>query len=44
MERTRFADIWSAGTPATSPGGLGTTFGYPVPTIASPEEADSRSG
>jgi imidazolonepropionase-like amidohydrolase len=39
MERTRFADVWSSGTPATSPGGLGTTFGYPVPTLSSPEEA-----
>jgi imidazolonepropionase-like amidohydrolase len=44
MERTRFADVWSSGTPATSPGGLGTQFGYAVPTISSPEDANEFVG
>ena len=32
IERVELADFWSSGTPATAPGGLGTSFGYPVPT------------
>jgi imidazolonepropionase-like amidohydrolase len=37
--RTDLADLFSAGTPATSPGGMGTQFGMPVPPIANPSEA-----
>jgi imidazolonepropionase-like amidohydrolase len=37
--RTDLADLFSAGTPATSPGGMGTQFGIPVPPISNPSEA-----
>jgi imidazolonepropionase-like amidohydrolase len=37
--RTDLADLFSAGTPATSPGGMGTQFGIAVPTLAGPSEA-----
>lgn len=40
-DRTDLADMWSAGLPATSPRGLGTQFGFPVPTISGPEEAQA---
>ena len=33
------ADLWSAGTLATAPGGHGTQFGMPIPTLTKPEEA-----
>lgn len=33
------ADCFSAGTPATSDGGMGTQFGIPVPTLSTPEQA-----
>ena len=33
------ADLWSAGTPVTSAGGMGTQFGIPFPTISGPEDA-----
>jgi imidazolonepropionase-like amidohydrolase len=33
------ADLYSAGAPVTSPGGMGTQFGIPFPTISGPEEA-----
>jgi dihydroorotase-like cyclic amidohydrolase len=36
---TDLADFFSAGTPATSPGGMGTQFGIPVPPISNPSEA-----
>src|SRR6185369_5948200 len=32
-------DIFSAGTLATAPGGHGTEYGLPVPTLTKPEEA-----
>ena len=35
------ADLWSAGTLATAPGGHGTQFGLPIPTLTKPEEADA---
>ena len=38
--RVQLADFWSSGTPATAPGGLGTGFGYAVPAISSPAEAE----
>ena len=36
LDRTALADLWSSGTPATSPGGLGTQFGIPFKPIAGP--------
>lgn len=35
------ADLRSAGTLATAPGGHGTEFGLPIPTIRQPEEAQA---
>ena len=34
------ADLFSAGTLATAPGGHGTQFGLPIPTITGPEQAE----
>lgn len=34
-------DIYSAGTLVTAPGGHGTQFGLPIPTLSSPAQADS---
>ncbi|NWG70465.1 MAG: CIA30 family protein [Parvularculaceae bacterium] len=39
LERTGAADLFSAGTMVTSPGGHGTQFGLPIPTISAPVEA-----
>lgn len=39
IERTELADLYSAGTPITSAGGLATQFGIPFTTIAGPAEA-----
>jgi len=39
MTQTLFADFYSAVSPVTSPGGLGTQFGIPFTTISSPGEA-----
>jgi len=33
------ADIFSAGTLVTAPGGHGTQYGIPIPTLSSPDEA-----
>lgn len=38
---TAVADFFSAGWLATPPGGHGTQFGLPVPTLTTPGEADS---
>jgi len=35
------ADLFSAGTLVTAPGGHGTEYGMPIPTIAVPEEAQA---
>jgi imidazolonepropionase-like amidohydrolase len=35
------ADLFSAGTLVTAPGGHGTEYGVPIPTIKSPDQADS---
>ena len=35
------ADLFSAGTLVTAPGGHGTEYGMKIPTITSPDEADS---
>lgn len=40
FQKTRQADLWSAGYLATASGGHGTQFGVPVPTLDSPEEAE----
>jgi imidazolonepropionase-like amidohydrolase len=39
LTRTELADLYSAGAPVTSPGGLGTQFGMTFPTITGPAEA-----
>jgi imidazolonepropionase-like amidohydrolase len=39
IERTDLADLYTAGSPATSPRGLGTQFGIPFTTISGPAEA-----
>ncbi|HKR25673.1 MAG TPA: amidohydrolase family protein [Allosphingosinicella sp.] len=39
LDRTALADLWSSGTPATSPRGLGTQFGIPFLPISGAEEA-----
>ena len=41
LGRTDMADFWSAGAPVTSPGGMGTQFGIPFPTLSGPEAADA---
>ena len=41
IERTDRADVYSAGSPVTSPRGLGTQFGIPFTTISSPGEASA---
>jgi len=35
------ADLFSAGTLATAPGGHGSQFGMPIPTLTGPEQAQS---
>ena len=35
------ADLFSSGTLATAPGGHGTQYGIPIPTLSTPEEADA---
>jgi len=39
MDRTDLADLYSAGSPITSPKGLGTQFGLSFPTLTGPDEA-----
>lgn len=39
LEQTDLADLYSAGSPITSPKGLGTQFGIPFPTLDGPGEA-----
>lgn len=38
---TKRADIFSAGTLVTAPGGHGTEYGMPIPTITAPGQADA---
>lgn len=38
---TELADLRGAGTLATAPGGHGTEYGIPIPTLSRPEEADA---
>jgi len=35
------ADLFSAGTLVTAPGGHGTEYGFPIPTISAPDQADA---
>jgi imidazolonepropionase-like amidohydrolase len=35
------ADLFSAGTLVTAPGGHGTEYGVPIPTISAPDQADA---
>ena len=35
------ADLYSGGTLVTAPGGHGTEYGFPIPTISAPEQADA---
>ncbi len=35
------ADLFSAGTLVTAPGGHGTEYGFPIPTITGPDQADA---
>src|SRR5690606_20050562 len=39
MARTSQADLWSAGAAVTAPGGHGTQYGMPVPTLAAGGDA-----
>ena len=39
LERIDQADLWSAGTLATAPGGHGTEYGMKIPTLSTAEEA-----
>jgi imidazolonepropionase-like amidohydrolase len=41
VARTEQADLWSAGTLATVPGGHGTEYGMKIPTLTKAEEAES---
>ena len=40
-DRSSLADFRSAGTLVTAPGGHGTEYGLPIPTLSSPAEADT---
>jgi imidazolonepropionase-like amidohydrolase len=41
LTQTDLSDLYSAGAPVTSAGGMGTQFGIPFPTIAGPAEASA---
>jgi imidazolonepropionase-like amidohydrolase len=41
IRATNRADLWSAGTLATSPGGHGTEYGMTIPTLSTPAEASA---
>jgi len=41
LARVAEADLWSAGTLVTAPGGHGTQFGMTIPTLASAADADA---
>ncbi len=41
LARTEQADLWSAGTLATVPGGHGTEYGVAIPTLTRPDEAQA---
>lgn len=41
LTETDLSDLYSAGQPVTSAGGMGTQFGIPFPTITGPQEASA---
>ncbi len=41
MARTDQADVWSSGAAVTVPGGHGTEYGFPVPTLKAGDDADA---
>ncbi|MEO8742537.1 MAG: CIA30 family protein [Lysobacteraceae bacterium] len=41
LAKTDQADLWSAGTLATAPGGHGTEYGMAIPTITKPDQAQA---
>lgn len=41
LEATEQADLWSAGTLATAPGGHGTEYGMVIPTLTGPGQASA---
>jgi imidazolonepropionase-like amidohydrolase len=41
LAKTDQADLWSAGTLATAPGGHGTEYGMTIPTLTQPGEAQA---
>lgn len=48
LARTNRADLWAAGTAVTAPGGHGTQYGFPIPTVDAatdiPAFVDARVG
>ncbi|MBN8480607.1 MAG: amidohydrolase family protein, partial [Xanthomonadales bacterium] len=38
-QETADADLWAAGTAVTAPGGHGTQYGFPIPTLAPGDDA-----
>ena len=41
LAKTDQADLWSAGTLVTAPGGHGTEYGMPIPTLTKPTDAQA---
>ena len=41
LAKTDQADLWSAGTLVTAPGGHGTEYGMPIPTLTKPSDAQA---
>ncbi len=41
LAKTDQADLWSAGTLVTAPGGHGTEYGFPIPTLTNPADAQA---
>ena len=44
MGNTGEADLWAAGTAVTAPGGHGTQYGFPVPTVDAATDVDAFVG
>lgn len=41
LAKTGQADLWSSGTLVTAPGGHGTEYGMPIPTLTKPQDAQA---
>lgn len=41
LAKTSQADLFSAGVLATAPNGHGTEYGFPIPTLTAPDQADA---